>query len=528
MTEGKSSLTIVQDVLKNIKTPPSLAFQVRLLSAVAAGLSGDWEGAEMVLRERVAPLVELPRQRMEYNLLCAVAHMQRNRPEEAKPLLEGLPTKVARYIHPKLSPAALLKLSKYLDVKDALLWLLEEFLGQEPQVAYAVYRFLRVLPGFSFEERMRVDTAFAGVACMCRRYKVARRISMMNLSKNKSNKFNSAFYAILSICDCQSGNLKKGVKNLIRAFKIIESDEEAFSLCKFTNSVFRYLDSTKDLILASAAVALCKNKNYRRATAKAQAWRGFVFLMQGKHMLAERAFRDAHQALVDLQDTSELRVDLGSMLGYLCTRNLNYELAEFYLRDSLICANEFCYDEYIPIIKKLIAECMFYSGKFKGEYNIFVNYIKYCIKYFKENKEYDEVSWIYYIAARACLEKYSYPKNVYKAVKLYLNAYHYSLNSGNYENIKIVFRDMRFILRDVNFVKHFIAQYKKKDEVDKIGVLYQIISKIYYKNNLHKNALKCAKLALYHFNLVNDNYGAKRAIKYIEIIKKNLGKSLGI
>jgi tetratricopeptide (TPR) repeat protein len=526
MAKGKSSLTIVRDVLKNIKTPKRLAFQVRLLSALASSLSGDWKGAEMVLREHVAPLVELPDQRMDYNLLCAVIHMKRNRPEEAKPLLEGLPAKVAQYIHPELSRADLLKLSKRLDVRDALLWLLEEFLGQAPQVAYAVYRFLRALPGLDPEEQIRVDTAFARTACMCRRYEVARRISIENLSKHKENKLNSIFYIILSICECENGDVKKGIKYLVRAFKTIESDEEAAVLCRLANSIFRYGESNNELILANTAIKLCKKNNYCSATVQAQAWRGFALLVQDNHMLAERDFREAHQALVDLQDTSELRVELGYTLGYLYIGDNKNELAENYLRDSLIYATEFCYNQYIPMIKELIAASMFINKKFEKEYSIFISYIKDCIKSYKKDRKYDKVGRMYYMAARACLEKCSHPKDIYRVIKLYLNAYHYSLNSDDYENMEAVFGDMLFIFERVDFIKYFIAKYKAKGELDKLGVLCQILSEIYFKNDLYNNAIKYGKLALQCFNIKNDNYGRERAIENITKIRKNLGKNL--
>jgi tetratricopeptide (TPR) repeat protein len=529
MAKGKSSLTIARDVLKNIKTPPSLAFQVRLLSALAAGLSGDWEGAEMVLREHVAPLVKQPQQRTDYNLLCAVIHMKRNRPEEAKPLLEGLPAKVAQYIHPELSRADLLELFKRLDVQDGLLWLLEEFLGQAPQVAYAVYRFLRALPGVGPEERIRVDTALARTACMCRRYKVARRISIENLSNNKDNKFNSIFYIILSVCELKNGKVDKGVKYLARAFKNIESDEEAAVLCRLANSIFRYGEINNELILANAAIKLCENKNYCRATVQAQAWRGFALLAQDKHMLAERDFREAHQALVDLQDTSELRVELGCALGYLYISDNKHDLAENYLRDSLIYATEFCYDKYVPMIKELILTSMFFNRKFEEEYNIFISYIKDSIKYYKKYKQYDKVGRMYYMAARACLEC-SRPEDIYqdiyRSIHLYLNAYRYSLISDDYKNIEIVFEDMLFIFEKTGVINYFIKQCSAKDEIDKLGILYQICSEIYYKNKSYRRAIKYVKLALEIFHVTKDIYGEKRAIKHIESIEKNLGKKL--
>jgi hypothetical protein len=528
MTKGKSSLTIVRDALKNIKTPKQIAFQVRLLSALASGLSGDWKGAEMVLREHVAPLVELPDQRMDYNLLCAVTHMKCNRPEEAKPLLEGLPGKVAQYIHPELSRADLLELSEFLDVKNALIWLLEEFLGQAPQVAYAVYRFLRALPGLGPEEQIRVDTAFARTACMCRRYEVARRISIENLSKHKENKLNSVFYIILSICECENGDVKKGIKYLMRAFKTIESDEEAAILCRLANSIFRYGESNNELILANEAIELCKKNNYCSATVQAQAWRGFALLAQDNHMLAERDFREAHQALVDLQDTSELRVELGYTLGYLYIINNKHELAENYLRDSLIYATEFYYNQYIPMTKELIATSMFINKKFEKEYSIFIGYIKDCIKSYKKDRKYDKVGRMYYMAARACLEKCSHPKDIYLSIKLYLNAYRYGLNSDDYENMEAAFGDMFFVFERVDFIKYFIAHYKAKGELDKLGVLYQIISEIYHKNNMRNNAIKYGKLALRCFNVKNDNYGRERAIENITKIRKNLGKNLRI
>ena len=482
----------------------------------------------MVLREHVAPLVKRPQQRTDYHLLCAVIHMKRNRPEEAKSHLEGLPAEVAQYIHPELSRADLLKLSKCLDVKNALIWLLEEFLWQAPQVAYAVYRFLRALPGLGPEGRIRVDIAFARAACMCQRYEVARRISIKNLSRNKDNIFNSVFYVILSICEHEDINFNKAIKHLIRAFKIIESDEDAAGLCRLANSIFRYVEDKNDLILANVAVTLCKKKNYYRASVQAQAWRGFALLAQDKHMLAERALREAHQALVDLQDTSELRVELGYALGYLYIGYGQYDLAENYLRDSLRYATEFCYNQYIPMIKELIATSMFICKKFEKEYNIFIGYVKDSIKYYKKDKKYGKVGRMYYMAARACLEKCSHPKDIYQAIKLYLNAYRYGLNSDDYENMKMAFRDMLFIFKNVGIIRYFIARYKAKDELDKLGVLYQILSKIYYKNKLYKHAMKYGKLAFYCFNIVKDNYGAKSAIKHITKIKKSIGKNLGL